>query len=108
MGVPSSHPSSVAAIKILQEKNPKVVSSLGGGDWFSGLPVDKYRYVPYNGAASQEQISWLRGALKAACEAGRSVLIFTHVPLYQPATNPRRWRGTQTRSCAPSTTTAAP
>lgn len=88
MGLPNNHPSSVAAIKILQENNPKVVSSLGGGDWLSGLPIEKYRYVPYNGAASEKQISWLRETLKTACEAGRNVLIFTHVPLYQPATKP--------------------
>jgi len=74
------------AVEIMQSSNPNVLSSIGGGDWFAGLPEEKHRFVPYNGACSAEQVAWLDNALREATSNGRKVLIFTHVPLYAPAT----------------------
>jgi len=74
------------AVEIMRASNPNVLSSVGGGDWFAGLPEEKHRFVPYNGACSPEQVAWLDTALAEATAKGRKVLICTHVPLYAPAT----------------------
>eukprot|EP00971_Amphidinium_carterae_P100041 1978320-Amphidinium_carterae.1 len=71
----------------MQKFNPKVLT--GAKDWFDGLPVDLHRYVPYNGAVSSEQLEWLKLTLARAAAVQRSVLVFTHVPLYEPATHPK-------------------
>ncbi|CAJ1365608.1 unnamed protein product [Effrenium voratum] len=89
IGLPEDSPKFLEAKKRMQRHNPQVLS--GAKDWFSGLPVEKHRYVPYNGGSdflanagesgiSQEQLSFLDSA------EGRKVLIFLHVPLFEPAT----------------------
>lgn len=70
---------------IMQQNNPRVLDP-HNRNWFDGLPEDLHRFVPYNGGASPEQVAWLEGALVAAAVAGRKVLVFSHVPLYEPAT----------------------
>lgn len=73
------------AVEVMQAANPQVLRG-GGGDWFTGQPEDMHRFVPYNGGVSSQQLSWLDDALSDAALAGRKALVFSHVPLYRPAT----------------------
>ncbi|CAJ1420017.1 unnamed protein product [Effrenium voratum] len=84
IGLPEDSPKFLEAKKRMQRHNPQVLS--GAKDWFSGLPVEKHRYVPYNGGISQEQLSFLDSALQSSEAEGRKVLVFLHVPLFEPAT----------------------
>jgi manganese-dependent ADP-ribose/CDP-alcohol diphosphatase len=84
IGWPEYHENRAQGLEILKAKNPQVLN--GSGDWFTGLPEDKHRFVPYNGAFSATQIEWVRHRLISARDHGRSVLVFTHVPVYAPAT----------------------
>ena len=67
---------------ILKDNNPNDLSV--GGGWFNNLPRDRYRYVPYNGAISQLQLSWLRSVLSKAEERNEKVVFFCHQPIYSP------------------------
>jgi len=89
IGVPDDHAGFLKAKEILAAQNPNVLAPAAGCDWFDGLPVERHRYVPYNGGVSQEQLEWLEGALLAAEADNRAVAIFTHVPLFRPATQPK-------------------
>mmetsp|Transcript_23441 Transcript_23441/g.52136 ORF Transcript_23441/g.52136 Transcript_23441/m.52136 type:complete len:350 (+) Transcript_23441:1-1050(+) len=89
IGVQDDHPSCLKAKEVMQANNPKVLSMVGGGDWFSGLPVEKHRYVPFNGGVSAEQVAWLGQVLEAAEKEGRSVLVFSHVAVHEAATKPK-------------------
>jgi hypothetical protein len=73
---------------IINNKNPNIAS---GGDWLEGLNDYDKRYVPYNGAVSDEQLLWLQNELNDS-KAGNSssslsererVIVFTHCPLYE-------------------------
>ncbi|CAE7344625.1 ADPRM, partial [Symbiodinium pilosum] len=75
------------ATETMRQHNPGVLN--GAKDWFKGLPTSKHRYVPYNGGISKKQLSWLESALRAAEAQDRKVLVFLHVPLYEPATKAR-------------------
>mmetsp|Transcript_71194 Transcript_71194/g.230454 ORF Transcript_71194/g.230454 Transcript_71194/m.230454 type:complete len:390 (-) Transcript_71194:149-1318(-) len=88
IGVPKDHSGYNKAKEVLQVHNPQLFTE-GTADWFNGLPVDKHRYVPFNGGVSVEQLDWLEAVLQAAGSEGRHVLVFTHVPLYTPATKPK-------------------
>ncbi|CAE7229828.1 ADPRM [Symbiodinium natans] len=72
------------ATEMMRQHNPNVLT--GAKDWFSGLPTAKHRYVPYNGGISQKQLDWLERALQSAEAEARKVLVFLHVPLFEPAT----------------------
>jgi len=88
IGYPDGHPCLQAANNLIMANNPAVVDGKGG-DWFDGLPVEKHRYVPYNGAISSTQLQWLNSRLAAAKASGRNVVVFSHIPVYQPATKPK-------------------
>eukprot|EP00930_Biecheleria_cincta_P005297 TRINITY_DN106218_c0_g1_i1.p1 TRINITY_DN106218_c0_g1~~TRINITY_DN106218_c0_g1_i1.p1 ORF type:complete len:389 (-),score=69.35 TRINITY_DN106218_c0_g1_i1:181-1320(-) len=87
IGLREEDPGLVQAKEVMMTHNPGVLE--GDRDWFEGLPVEKHRYVPYNGGVSANQIDWLKGALQAATADKRKVLVFLHVPLYGPATKDR-------------------
>lgn len=89
IGYPQEHPNLVKSLELMRQNNPAVLSEVPGTDWFEGLPVEKHRWVPFNGGLSETQIVWLRQTLETAHAAGRKVLVFTHVPLYAPATKPK-------------------
>lgn len=88
IGRADDDPSALKAREILAENNPQVLGCLAGGDWLAGLPEDRHRFVPYNGSVSEEQLEWLRGALAESTDAGRRVLVFTHVPVWPASTTP--------------------
>jgi len=88
IGYSDGHPCLNEAIAVIQAKNPQVVSGKPG-DWFRGLPEEKHRYVPYNGGVSKEQLAWLAQKVAQAAEEGKSVLVFTHIPLMEASTNPK-------------------
>jgi len=77
IGYAEDDPQRLEAVAMMQANNPAVLQG-AGGDWFANGVT---RWVPYNGAVSSEQIAWLRSMLAASEAAGRSVLLFTHVPL---------------------------
>eukprot|EP00403_Amphidinium_massartii_P033145 CAMPEP_0178445716 /NCGR_PEP_ID=MMETSP0689_2-20121128/40344_1 /TAXON_ID=160604 /ORGANISM="Amphidinium massartii, Strain CS-259" /LENGTH=343 /DNA_ID=CAMNT_0020070343 /DNA_START=28 /DNA_END=1059 /DNA_ORIENTATION=- len=76
-----------AAVDILSKKNPQALQE--GANWFKGVPHADLRYVPFNGGMSAEQLAWLSTALEEAEAAHRTVLVFSHVPVYEAATNAR-------------------
>eukprot|EP01039_Chlorochromonas_danica_P007316 gene7316-8095_t len=67
---------------LLSEHNPNDLSVSGG--WFQGLSDDKMRYVPYNGAVSQNQLDWLEMLLASSYINDEKVVIFCHQPVYSP------------------------
>eukprot|EP00434_Breviolum_minutum_P032453 symbB.v1.2.028698.t1/scaffold3068.1/size68108/4 len=84
IGLSPDSPEFLEATQMMQDHNPQVLS--GAKDWFAGLPHEKHRFVPYNGAISQVQLEWLKKAIESAEADSRKILIFLHVPLYEPAT----------------------
>mmetsp|Transcript_63428 Transcript_63428/g.178506 ORF Transcript_63428/g.178506 Transcript_63428/m.178506 type:complete len:367 (+) Transcript_63428:89-1189(+) len=85
IGKDRDSPNFAKAEEVMRANNPKVLDP-SGSDWFEGLPVERHRFVPYNGGMSATQVAWLDRALAAAEAEHRRVLLFSHVPLYQPAT----------------------
>lgn len=78
-----SSPTNLAsAQQILAKNNPNDLNVSGG--WFKNLPVDKYRYVPYNGGVSAEQLRWLEEVVSKSAQAGEQLICFSHQPIYAP------------------------
>jgi manganese-dependent ADP-ribose/CDP-alcohol diphosphatase len=88
IGYRPDHPNRQLAHCLMCQHNPAAASGLPG-DWFAGLPEEKHRWVPFNGLVSTEQLDWLKIVLAASQSAGRSVLVFSHVPLVDRATKPK-------------------
>lgn len=81
----TSSESKELAIKYLTENNPNdVVSNGGGGHWFDNLPLEKYRWVPYNGGIGDKQLTWLDTVLAQTARNSEKVFIFCHQPVYSP------------------------
>lgn len=87
IGYPTGHPSLLKAEELMRQHNSRAITE--AYDWDLGLPVEKQHFTPVNGAVSAGQVSWLRARLAAAESECRSVLVFTHIPLYLPATRPK-------------------
>jgi manganese-dependent ADP-ribose/CDP-alcohol diphosphatase len=79
---PSSPQTLEDARALLAKMNPNDLSKSGG--WFDGLSRENYRYVPYNGGLSKEQIRWFRDELRASSECGQKVVVFCHQPIHAP------------------------
>lgn len=73
------------ANKILSIKNPNQIHQFGV-DWAAGLSGLDLRWMPYNGAFSDDQLKWLDETLSASDE---KCLLFSHVPLLPRAADPR-------------------
>jgi manganese-dependent ADP-ribose/CDP-alcohol diphosphatase len=67
---------------MLARNNPNNLSI--SGSWFNNLPINKYRWVPYNGGCSQQQIDWFTEVLAMARRADENVIVFCHQPIYSP------------------------
>jgi len=93
IGLRPDDPNFLEAEQMIHSLNPNV--GVEGADWFQGLSEDMYRYVPFNGAVSDEQLTWLYDVLNKAAAEERSALVFTHIPVYGPATKPQTiaWNG---------------
>jgi manganese-dependent ADP-ribose/CDP-alcohol diphosphatase len=74
------------AQKMLAEKNKNLADPQG--DWFADLAEEDLRFVPYNGAMSDEQLRWLRRRLEASRDAGQRCVVFTHMPLLRACCRP--------------------
>mmetsp|Transcript_22986 Transcript_22986/g.66597 ORF Transcript_22986/g.66597 Transcript_22986/m.66597 type:complete len:401 (-) Transcript_22986:754-1956(-) len=83
VGVSSTDQGFREADKLLRERNPNIGKRVD--DLLAGLPEEDHRFVPCNGAVSKTQLRWLDNALRLAAEAGRKVLVFSHIPLYSGA-----------------------
>lgn len=88
LGYPSDHALLNLAMESIKENCPACLEG-GGKDWFAGLPEEKHRFVPYNGAVSAAQLQWLQVTLAAAKTSNQSVIVALHIPLYAPATTPK-------------------
>ena len=71
------------AQQILSENNPNSLK----GDWSVGLVGTDKRFVPYNGALSSDQLTWLEETLSQAAEQRETVIVLCHVPLHPLAAN---------------------
>lgn len=78
----SSEENLLLAQRILSEKNPNDMSKSGG--WFTNLPHENYRYVPYNGGVGVDQIEWLRRVVEQSAELEEKIICFSHQPVYAP------------------------
>lgn len=68
-----------AAEALVCEKNPNYRA--GSSDWFNGIPLENYRYVPYNGGVGQKQFQWLSDTLDEARANKEKCVIFCHQPI---------------------------
>ena len=75
------------AREVFRANNPKALQT--GVDWFTDVPIEKHRYCAFNGGLGKTQIAWLRTTLQTAREDKKAVIIFTHVPIYEPASSPK-------------------
>ena len=58
-----------------------------GVNWSVGLDGTDKRYMPYNGALSSDQLTWLEETLSQATEQGETAIVLCHVPLHPLAAN---------------------
>ncbi|CAN6914536.1 unnamed protein product [Brassica oleracea] len=76
VGWPEDHPKTLAALKILDEKNPNSEKNSP-----EGLVGVERRFVKYNGGVGEKQLEWLDGVLKDATESNQRVIVCGHVPM---------------------------
>jgi len=95
IGHRESHPWHKEAVTLMQQNNPGVLRE-GHRDWYDQIPTEKLRFTPLNGGMSPGQLDWLEKTLEAASAAGRKVIVFMHIPIYEPAASPKTmlWNAT--------------
>merc|ERR1739844_466904 len=52
-----------------------------GTDWFKGVPEEKHKFVPFNGALGHDQLEWIKNQLSEAESKKQLVCMFGHIPL---------------------------
>jgi manganese-dependent ADP-ribose/CDP-alcohol diphosphatase len=72
-----------AAEQLVRDKNPNYRA--GSNDWFVDIPLEDYRYVPYNGGIGEEQLKWLECTIDTAKENQEFCYIFCHQPVHVKA-----------------------
>ena len=78
------------AAEMLQKENPKVVGAKAGTvDFFKDLEGSQLRFVPFNGAYGEKQLTWLRRHFEEARKEQITTVIFAHTPLHPKAAS---WR----------------
>lgn len=70
------------ATRLLRDNNHNDLSISGG--WFTDLPRDKHRWVPYNGGIGVEQFKWIEELLTGTQDRNEQVVFFCHQPIYSP------------------------
>mmetsp|Transcript_17933 Transcript_17933/g.33719 ORF Transcript_17933/g.33719 Transcript_17933/m.33719 type:complete len:371 (-) Transcript_17933:279-1391(-) len=73
----------LASDHLVREKNHNYRA--GSNDWFVGIPLEHYRYVPYNGGLGDDQLAWLERTLDESREAQELCYIFCHQPIHAKA-----------------------
>jgi manganese-dependent ADP-ribose/CDP-alcohol diphosphatase len=76
-----------SAIQYLRQHNPNQVEK-SRVDWTKGLSGLNQRFMPYNGAVTDEQLKWLNEELDEAVKDGLKVIILSHVPIGPGSCNP--------------------
>jgi manganese-dependent ADP-ribose/CDP-alcohol diphosphatase len=71
---------SQAADALVREKNPNYRA--GSNDWFVNIPLEDYRFVPYNGGIGEVQLAWLANIIGTAKDNQELCYIFCHQPIY--------------------------
>ncbi|URD83655.1 lysine ketoglutarate reductase trans-splicing related 1 [Musa troglodytarum] len=80
IGWPQGHPNTLAAMQILEAKNPN--SDKNSPNGMVGL---EKRFLKFNGAVGKEQLLWLDDALKDSTKNEQKVVICCHLPLHPKA-----------------------
>jgi len=52
-----------------------------GRDWYEGVPEEKHKFVPFNGALGDGQLEWIKTQLSEAKSKKQLVCMFGHIPL---------------------------
>ncbi|ETV98954.1 hypothetical protein, variant [Aphanomyces invadans] len=80
LGSPAGSSDHISSIQLLAQHNPNEDKNssfqLEGAD---------QRFVQYNGAIDDVQMTWLKGILDAASAERRQVVVFAHVPVHEAA-----------------------
>ncbi|CAN8230645.1 unnamed protein product [Cochlearia groenlandica] len=76
VGWPEDHPNTLAATKILEEKNPNSDKNSP-----EGLVDVERRFVKFNGGVGEKQMQWLDNVLQDATESNQRVIVCGHVPM---------------------------
>lgn len=86
-GHEETHPRYQEALELIRANNPRIDMLLADPNlsWSEGLPEGQEHWVPHNGGVSAEQLSFLRASLEESRATQRSAVIFSHVPLHEPA-----------------------
>eukprot|EP00466_Bigelowiella_natans_P006324 jgi/Bigna1/79100/fgenesh1_pg.59_\ len=71
-------PEYIQARQMIDANNPNIRK---GTNWFDGIPPERQRFVPFNGAIGARQMEWLRGELEEATRNNEKAIIMTHIPL---------------------------
>lgn len=80
----TNDPRYLEACSIIDKENPQVLRAGKNVDWFEGVPEDKFKFVPYNGALGSTQQNWLIQELQDSFKNHQYVAIFSHIPIFQP------------------------
>ncbi|THU55568.1 hypothetical protein C4D60_Mb11t07940 [Musa balbisiana] len=80
IGWPLGHPNALAAMQILEAKNPN--SDKNSPNGMVGL---EKRFLMFNGAVGKEQLLWLDDVLKDSTKNEQKVVICCHLPLHPEA-----------------------
>jgi len=75
-----AHGSAEDAWELLKKHNQNDVRD-DKGDWYKDLEGDAKRWVPPNGALSEQQLRWLEQELARSEDRGERVVLLTHLPL---------------------------
>jgi len=76
-----------SAYQYLRQYNPNQVEI--NNDWTIGLDGLNKRFVPVNGAVSEDQLKWLNIVLDEAVKDGQKVIILSHVPIGPGSCSPK-------------------
>lgn len=76
LGWPQDHPTTSAAKKFLDDKNPNADKNSPNG--MVGLDT---RFLLFNGAVGKEQLDWLDGILQDSTKHEQKVIVCCHLPL---------------------------
>ena len=70
--------------EFLEENNLKALKGYSGDqklDWFKGVPIEKKKFVPFNGGLGENQLKWLKNQLSEAHQKKQLVCLFGHIPI---------------------------
>ena len=72
------------AHELLETNNLQTLKGYSGTkriNWFEGVPVEKHKFVPFNGALGEDQLQWLENQLSEARQKKQLVCLFGHIPI---------------------------